>query len=1213
MNFRWKDITAIVFYTLLSLSIWVGDGLATLIDNRDGTVSDTETGLMWQQGESDSKYWTAIQASSYCNGLGLAGYSDWRLPTHEELSSLVDHNYSAPCININFFPQAFAGEYVTSTECPIIINQIFHVNFDNGAAYCGSMTFDFSQVRAVREVPVLDVISTWEIPANADSGVLGVHNAGTGTLNWIAEEASSWMNIFFGASGSISNLDGTIKVSFEHNTGAPRSAQITITAPGAINSPHTVTVIQAGDPLATDNDGEGYSENQGDCNDANSSIYPGAVEICGDGIDQDCNGSDLACPNNDSLSFVNNSGISGIHHPCYVFLSEAVYNSGDVSEIRLAAGKYCEDICFDRGSACVLSGGWAADFSAQNGGDSILDGSLTISAGSVVIDRLVIGKEDTNQCPVSIKGIVVDEPYPFCFFDIYLSNAERIVPGQDYVSIHEVFNNVEDVKLPIFSVDTLTGKITTMIPPLSAGYQPVTDLINIKIVYNDDKESSNSVELERIDSSRQPYASVEEVLNDTSAYFYDMADEIAAANGETSLTAEQQEALEKLSGLATDMTRVAEAFMTEILSEDEKNLLARYIVNTEMLENPVPNIIASETPQNSDQNFRQLRSSDPGMESINSRRKILKAYDHFDTCFNHRGIADFFAMISPFKLVWGSFKIIETIQRSQLFLPTLLTELKIEGLNDIYRGEQLELETIGTFAGVGNMAEVVSSTTLKLATSIYSMPQNLKNNITQIINLIGVSDLVERFIVDISSDVNPEEPTWNDCESCKDFYNYVSSALSQLGPIWTFECKFDWHSIYNSRDFILQPNPGSYPGVSDTSSFPTVEPVSPGREKLSILVYDMLKGDDINNCLVSCEAEFEILNHPPTMTNTSCSTDSEGKCQMNFTIEDEDDDIGDVQLTLLEGPKHGTYSGPPASGEYAFTDQLIPVADAKSATCPVGGQTTPIELTGSFPDYEDEKIVFELKDKWMTEQTGFYGLKTPVYGTVYEVPIDLTAVLDEAKKRLTFSITHDPQHGIAEIASKWARYTHDGGESTEDNFAYRVILDGTASPNAAPVDVQIGACLPPGVDVTYEGRYNNLDTGEEETTSVTVAIDLEGKTASITSEVWTGVVTGEVLIQNANRALFRVYTTDVLTEEEAGWPIEYTDDEWKTHVTRHRVTLEVMKDYVCSYAEVITRVVIEKFDELIYILNIDGSEYVQHIINHELVTVHDVSEMPGGG
>jgi len=50
----------------------------------------------------------------------------------------------------------------------------------------------------------------------------------------------------------------------------------------------------------TDADGDGFNFPASgcepfDCDDTDGSIYPGAVEICGDGIDQDCDGSDLAC------------------------------------------------------------------------------------------------------------------------------------------------------------------------------------------------------------------------------------------------------------------------------------------------------------------------------------------------------------------------------------------------------------------------------------------------------------------------------------------------------------------------------------------------------------------------------------------------------------------------------------------------------------------------------------------------------------------------------------------------------------------------------------------------------------------------------------------------------------------------------------------------------------------------------------------------------
>ena len=49
------------------------------------------------------------------------------------------------------------------------------------------------------------------------------------------------------------------------------------------------------DQLDFDNDGDSYTENQGDCNDTDPMTNPNALDFCGDGIDQDCNGSDLEC------------------------------------------------------------------------------------------------------------------------------------------------------------------------------------------------------------------------------------------------------------------------------------------------------------------------------------------------------------------------------------------------------------------------------------------------------------------------------------------------------------------------------------------------------------------------------------------------------------------------------------------------------------------------------------------------------------------------------------------------------------------------------------------------------------------------------------------------------------------------------------------------------------------------------------------------------
>lgn len=88
-----------------------------LVNNGDGTVTDSTTGLMWQAGEGGTNSWES--AIAYAEGLSLAGHDDWRLPSIKELFSIVDITRSSPAIDTALFPgvSAVQGEnlYWSST------------------------------------------------------------------------------------------------------------------------------------------------------------------------------------------------------------------------------------------------------------------------------------------------------------------------------------------------------------------------------------------------------------------------------------------------------------------------------------------------------------------------------------------------------------------------------------------------------------------------------------------------------------------------------------------------------------------------------------------------------------------------------------------------------------------------------------------------------------------------------------------------------------------------------------------------------------------------------------------------------------------------------------------------------------------------------------------------------------------------------------------
>jgi hypothetical protein len=133
------------------------------VDNGDGTVTDTCTGLMWQKDTADvtgdgkrnaddAVPW--CQALAYCENLSFAGHDDWRLPNVRELQSIVDYGRFNPATNPVF--GAFSDACWSSTTFAKFPLGAWYVRFDDGnvgddGAVFGK-GFDF-YVRAVRSGP----------------------------------------------------------------------------------------------------------------------------------------------------------------------------------------------------------------------------------------------------------------------------------------------------------------------------------------------------------------------------------------------------------------------------------------------------------------------------------------------------------------------------------------------------------------------------------------------------------------------------------------------------------------------------------------------------------------------------------------------------------------------------------------------------------------------------------------------------------------------------------------------------------------------------------------------------------------------------------------------------------------------------------------------------------------------------------------------------
>ena len=112
-------------------------------------VLDRETGLVWEKSpDTTRRFWD--QAVVYCYNKVVGGRKGWRLPTIEELASLVDTTQSGPPLPSGHpFLNVQPSFYWSGTEYAINPDFAWYVGMDSGGTYNGNKSGRYS-VWAVR-------------------------------------------------------------------------------------------------------------------------------------------------------------------------------------------------------------------------------------------------------------------------------------------------------------------------------------------------------------------------------------------------------------------------------------------------------------------------------------------------------------------------------------------------------------------------------------------------------------------------------------------------------------------------------------------------------------------------------------------------------------------------------------------------------------------------------------------------------------------------------------------------------------------------------------------------------------------------------------------------------------------------------------------------------------------------------------------------------
>jgi len=120
-------------------------------------IIDHTTGLMWQQAEDETRFdWREAEAYvAKVNEENLAGFSDWRIPTVEELMSLMESSKK----NDNYIDPKFQKELLSTWTIDVVTDAFagaWFVDFNEGKPGDGNRAAGMGQLRLVRTYTAME-------------------------------------------------------------------------------------------------------------------------------------------------------------------------------------------------------------------------------------------------------------------------------------------------------------------------------------------------------------------------------------------------------------------------------------------------------------------------------------------------------------------------------------------------------------------------------------------------------------------------------------------------------------------------------------------------------------------------------------------------------------------------------------------------------------------------------------------------------------------------------------------------------------------------------------------------------------------------------------------------------------------------------------------------------------------------------------------------